>query len=570
MKNIFFVFFILLTITISFVSTQCSDCNGHGECGSNGCVCEDNYAGDDCSIYFEEIEMNKNYSGSVSRQEWNYFKFVSVEAESFVIHMIHKSGSDADLYVRKAGFPSTDSSDYQDISLALHSKITIEPSANEQFYIGVFGFKPTNFTLFISYHSRQDECVDECNNQGDCRRGTCHCYQGFAGSSCQHSVESISTSGSEVTGYVARRSWKFYQVEILGGNFLSVDVVETGGPENDVDVFLRYDEIPSRAEFDSKNDMLSSNFSITVSEPALGTWYIGFYGFAESNYTAVFKWGDMGSGCASNCSLHGSCFGSFCECYDYFQGSECEEMTRPLQDQESVTGFVEYHSWNYYTFNADTANNLVLNVTHRSGEDCDLYVRFDSKPTLTEYDLFNMDTRVTFSLEINSPSIGTYHFGIYGYKSCLYTMDVFESSDCVAGCGDHGECVRGECVCDDGWAGDQCDMQDKEIVSGETQHAQISRGDWKYFTISATTSAIELVVKEKDSEGFVWSYISTEAPPTIDLNDVAETKTAGLHTLELKYDEISERTFYVGLYASPLSSADRDVEFDFVCWLPQI
>ncbi|MDZ7870724.1 MAG: PPC domain-containing protein [Rheinheimera sp.] len=60
--------------------------------------------------------------------------------------------------------------------------------------------------------------------------------------------------------------------------------------------------------------------------------------------------------------------------------------------------------------------NLTISTAGGTG-DADLYVRLDSKPTLSSYSCRPYKTGKTESCSFTNPTAGTYRIGIYGYAA---------------------------------------------------------------------------------------------------------------------------------------------------------
>lgn len=66
---------------------------------------------------------------------------------------------------------------------------------------------------------------------------------------------------------------------------------------------------------------------------------------------------------------------------------------------------------------------LVFQTDHAAdGSDCDVYVRPNAQPTLTQYTLRNVTMDNHIVLVVPSPGDTPYWVGIYGYSSCTYRL----------------------------------------------------------------------------------------------------------------------------------------------------
>jgi hypothetical protein len=57
-------------------------------------------------------------------------------------------------------------------------------------------------------------------------------------------------------------------------------------------------------------------------------------------------------------------------------------------------------------------------------QDCDLYLRSAALPDLTHYDYRQATNDKDFSLSVNSPRVGVWYIGVYGFTACDYTISV--------------------------------------------------------------------------------------------------------------------------------------------------
>lgn len=71
--------------------------------------------------------------------------------------------------------------------------------------------------------------------------------------------------------------------------------------------------------------------------------------------------------CPNQCSNHGSCpQTTSCVCASGFTGAYCESMTAPLMAGQAQVGYAGDNSWNYFHFNAFSADNMVVQVNQTS------------------------------------------------------------------------------------------------------------------------------------------------------------------------------------------------------------
>lgn len=103
---------------------------------------------------------------------------------------------------------------------------------------------------------------------------------------------------------------------------ISVHVNQTQG---DVDVFIRYNALPSLIAYDYSDFSTQSSFDVNIVEPHVGPYYIGLFNFYSANagYTMTVS---AAVTCPMKCSQHGQCVGVTCECDEDWAGRACESL----------------------------------------------------------------------------------------------------------------------------------------------------------------------------------------------------------------------------------------------------
>ncbi len=88
-----------------------------------------------------------------------------------------------------------------------------------------------------------------------------------------------------------------------------------------------------------------------------------------------------------------------------------------LDNGETVTGLtLDYGEWQFFKINVPSGtDNLEVKISGRTG-DADIYVRFDSNPTLIDYDCRPYLNGSDEECLIPSLKAGYYHIGVYAYK----------------------------------------------------------------------------------------------------------------------------------------------------------
>jgi len=196
--------------------------------------------------------------------------------------------------------------------------------------------------------------------------------------------------------------------------------------------------------------------------------------------------------------------------------------------------------------------------------DCDIYVQRDRNPSLLDYVYNDLTTGNVAHLRVDDAGSATWYIGIFGYATCEYTMQVFDSVSCPGGCGTHGTCnTNGRCICNNGWVGANCETQSGTFTNGNTLIGQrVAPGEWKYYSIVVQrTSQLNVIVKETESTGLLWVFVSAGQYPTLSSHEEDSTDTAtSIHRISLEFTTPrSDTQYFVGVYGSPFSQ--RDTEF---------
>jgi len=127
----------------------------------------------------------------------------------------------------------------------------------------------------------------------------------------------------------------------------------------DVDLYVRYEDIPNFVNWDyaDYSGDNTTNFSVNITEPSLGYWYLGFYGKGATSYQ--FKVSEYRK-CPMKCSNHGTCLGVRCSCRSGYSGLACGTQLAYLENNVAVTGYVDENYWNYYKFLPDSMKSFLL------------------------------------------------------------------------------------------------------------------------------------------------------------------------------------------------------------------
>mmetsp|Transcript_25261 Transcript_25261/g.34940 ORF Transcript_25261/g.34940 Transcript_25261/m.34940 type:complete len:586 (-) Transcript_25261:85-1842(-) len=573
---------VLLASCLVVYSLCPGDCNHpYGECVADNCVCVENWAGEDCSIYDQYLNSGEIASDGVTTGGWKYYRHHVGVSGVKVVWEVNQTAEedndhhDADVYVQKDDYPTRRDYLLRNITLEKNSIITLENATAGTYYAGVFGYFSVHYSIRVT---ETQTCPDQCSGNGDCVQGECVCYPNYRGSSCQSLIRQLNP-GNQLLGEVGKFDWEYFNtnVEVAGSTILWTvsELVQDSSSNSDCDLYAAFDKVPSLWEWDYANVTLGNESTIQVSNAKTdGHYTLGVYGFFECSFRVSVEIIRPDSGCPDQCSNHGDCHRGECRCHPGFEGDLCEWMDPPLGLGESQIGFVEKNSWNYYNARVVTQNALLVNLTQvGEGEgDCDLYVRADDKPTRFDYDYVDLTIKSSFSILIQEPGDHTWYFGVLGWSSCSYSIQIDETLICACGFENtHGDCREGftECFCHDGWTGPDCNAPLVSLENKEMHSNSVKKLEWRYFELFVANSTTGVVsLKEKNSSGLLWLFVSFTGPPSLLNYDLSEKETNhDIHEISIATAQPQTRPLYVAVYGNPFGTHDEmELEFDLIVW----
>jgi hypothetical protein len=378
------------------------------------------------------------------------------------------------------------------------------------------------------------------------------------------------------TGSVAEGVWKIYKLSI-SQQFpaVLVHLNQTGtSTEQDCDLYAKFGEIPTDLSWDYFDQNWQETYSsVSFVNPAQGDWFIGVYGYSGCSFKIQAD-PQTDAPCPNLCSKRGSCRSGRCRCQLGWTGDYCEETMDSILLNQILTGYVEYNTWNFYRLDTSSTSTLKVTVSQSTAsEDCDIFIRRDDKPTQSEFDLFDISYDQVTSVFLPSPGVGTYWIGVYGssYETpCTYSMSATLTNEC-------GSCVNGECLdfgycaCNDGWAGEGCDIAVTKLTANQVMTNTVVPRTFNYYSFTSNSPTIIVSIYETQTSGMAYLFESMGVSPTLmyyDQQDIDPDRS--FHTLTINaewwVDPSGEwaNTYFFGVYGSPLSA--RDVEYKITVW----
>jgi hypothetical protein len=482
------------------------------------------------------------------------------------------SSADADVYVKKGSqLPSRSDYDWAHMGTQRTAIIDIPAATSTSVYtIGVYGYTTvSSFTMTVNRAG--SNCPGDCSGRGTCNQATatCTCNTGWYGRACNETV-ALGPVNVEVPEHMNRGTWKYYYIVVPDATTSLQVIVEQTSLTGDVDLYIKKGSVPSFSSFDYADSSTNRRFNITITSPVIrASYYLGFYGYFETN----FKWqavvGTNTRNCPNQCSgpTHGTCLNSRCQCAAGFSGNTCNQMTSDLQvypTPQTVQGHVDANEWNYYSVTPHTTSPLTINVSHVHGQDCDVYVQRDRNPTRFDFLYRDITYDPTTTLTITNPLDSTWKIGVMGYAACDYTISasVAQVSICPAQCTNNGgSCAPSNpnvCVCPQNKAGQFCQYPVTRITSAQSITASIAPNSWAYYRFDGPASAFSIVLNEdlpSHRAGVLWLYASVVQAPTLTNYDWSDTATGtNTHRINVEIGQfIQNAHYYIGVYASPFA-----------------
>lgn len=561
---------VVLMLLVAYALAACpANCHGNGSCLNNVCQCNDDWAGSDCSIPVREVASGELIEDDLSTFTWNYYQIrvpSDANALNITVHQTNTFG-DVDVFVQRGALPTHSSNLASDTSTSSESNILVEPAPPGTYFVGTYAY------FYVSYEIKIDiltTCTVHCGSHGNCVHDACVCEENYTGSQCEMYDEEISSS-AVVNNDVVTGEFKYFHLNVQSGHALNV-VVEQSAPSPgcDVDVYLRANSYPTQYEFDAANATRETVTYMTVADPAAGVWYIGIYGYRGCSFTMNVI-SDSSNGCRSECSHHGRCSHNSCSCDRGYSGNLCERKDDRLENLESEDGYVSNGVWNYYTFQANSANNVDIHVHQTSSTaDCDLYVANGRDPSLYDFDYADVSYDQDFDVIVSQPSTDVWTVGVYGWTECEYTltMSIPTACPCVEG---HGACAPGSalCMCYQGYTGPDCGSSTEHIDNGEVLDDVVGSMQWKYYGITTTSNAMLISMRERETTGMLWLFVGMSGFPNLDAYDFADKESnTNFHEVHYLFPTVELRTYFIGVYGSPYTNAD-EVPFTITAWSPE-
>ena len=119
-----------------------------------------------------------------------------------------------------------------------------------------------------------------------------------------------------------KRMWNYYKLSV-NSPYYGLNVTLDEKSVGDADLFLKKGELPTRSNFDYRDNSQNSVFSLLAYNQTQSIdWYIGVYGFTDVAYTIIAT---VTTSCLNDCSNHGTCSSGVCTCSVGWIGNDCSK-----------------------------------------------------------------------------------------------------------------------------------------------------------------------------------------------------------------------------------------------------
>lgn len=193
-------------------------------------------------------------SSSVTQGTWKHYQ-ISVPTGATSLNITMTGTGDADLYVRRGSQPTLSAWDHRPWIGGSNETVNVTNPASGTWFISVYGYASgtSSFTLTATV--------------------------GTSSGGTTSPVQILNASGS-----VSRGQWRNYTVTIPSGTTqFKINMTGTG----DADLYTRQGSLPTTSTYAARSIGSTSTESITINNPAAGTWYVSVYGYASSSTFTV-------------------------------------------------------------------------------------------------------------------------------------------------------------------------------------------------------------------------------------------------------------------------------------------
>jgi hypothetical protein len=305
------------------------------------------------------------------------------------------------------------------------------------------------------------------------------------------------------------------------------DANDTAANRGDCDIYVRRNALPTHLSYDWRDISMGTNVRKEFTNAAPGVYYIGVFGFYRCSFTV--KATVLGS-CPGGCNGHGDCVNGACFCYAGYSGEACQDQDTALTlNGAEIEGTVTQYQWAYYHVRLlNPSPTLVFHVKQvqtGAGFDVDAFVKFNSAPSVFDFDYANATVNPDTMIRIADAKPGFWYLGVMGFacpqnQPCRFKVRVESETSggqCASRCSKHGTCVGvNQCQCQAGYRGQYCEEKIAPLALTESVDGFVSDQAWNYYSfVSNTMNPLHVKVKQTGATGGDCDvFIRSNAKPT--------------------------------------------------------
>ena len=244
----------------------------------------------------------------------------------------------------------------------------------------------------------------------------------------------------------------------------------------DCDLYVNYDNYPSRDDFISRNQSSLPELTITLNYKDYGVYYGGVYGYTSCSFSIRASY-------CNSCGEYGSCFDGECVCNAGYGGEYCDlEMVQLVAHGSPFGASAAAFEWTYFYFESDEEYSEVAWIVESEKHNAmTLALREGEVPTFWNNDAMVEWFRFSQKAFINQTYVQkgtTSYFGVLGGLGCgsfggncefTIRLQVTTTDNCPNACSLHSSgCHGASCVCLSGYSGIECEEYTRDTQLGVT------------------------------------------------------------------------------------------------------
>ncbi len=369
---------------------------------------------------------------------------IDVPADQTSLTVTMRGDGDADLYVRRGEEPTLEDYDYAPYLVGSDEGVLVSDPSAGMWYIMVYAFEGFSNLELTARYDRADPIP--------------------------------LTSGEPVPDIAGEEgSLAYYRITVPEGTAsLVTETVAASNVGDDVDLYVRYGELPTIYDYDAESAFVTGNENVYIDAPQAGDWFILVYGYTDySGLTLQATYSECGFDLSLSPETFGADGGSgritidatLQTCDWHVEGKSSWITHDPDTVSGTGDGFVDFtvdpngeatarngllivanqqvtvtqfgqgaddaiqlqnrgtreplsgdmDSQAYYRIDVpDGQRRLAVNTWSGAG-DCDIFLRHDSLPTPSQFDGASTLAGTAENIVLENPESGTWYILVYGY-----------------------------------------------------------------------------------------------------------------------------------------------------------